>query len=107
MVVVSTASSVKEGIAMTEFKRCEECGVPEEIAAQRQWLSSGVVVQRGNTVQRTGFLETANVGPLYAGIAEIIGIPIDRLIVESTRKGGVRYVRRLLPPQIQESIREG
>ncbi|MEW6554666.1 MAG: hypothetical protein AB1384_10320 [Actinomycetota bacterium] len=92
---------------MATFKRCEECGVPEQIAVERQWLNSGVVVQRGNIMQRTGFIESANLGPLYAGIAEIIGIPIDNLIVESTRKGGGRYVRGILPPQIQEAVRDG
>jgi hypothetical protein len=52
-------------------------------------------------------METANLDPLYDGIAEIIGIPIDHLIVESTRKGGGRYVRGILPPQVQEAIRDG
>ena len=92
---------------MTEFKRCEECGVPDQTAIDRQWLNSGVIVQRGNVLQRTGYLETANLGPLYAGIAEIIGLPLDRLIVESTRKGGGRYVRGILPSGIQENVRGG
>jgi len=92
---------------MAEFLRCEECGVPERIAAERQWLNSGVVVQRGNRILRTGFLEVDNLDPLYAGIAEIIGMPIDRLIAESTRKGGRRYVQGLIPPGIQDMLRDG
>lgn len=92
---------------MAEFKRCEECRVPETFANERQWLNSGVVVQRGNPRQRTGFIEGDNLAPLYAGIEEIIGMPVDRLILESTRVAGGRYVRGLLPPGVEGMLRDG
>ncbi len=92
---------------MAEFIRCEVCGVPKQLAAERQWMNSGVLVQRGNIVQRTGFIEVANLDPLYAGIAEILGIPVEPLIVESTRKGGGRYVRGILPLGVREGVMEG
>lgn len=92
---------------MAELKRCEECGVPEQIAVEREWLNSGVVVQRGNMQQRTGFMEVANLDPLYANMAAILNMPMDRFLLESTRKAVAGYVRGILPEGLQDMLRSG
>ena len=92
---------------MPEVKRCEECGVPLLITSDRLWLNSGVIVQKSNQAQRTGFIETENLDPLYANIERIIGVPIEHLIVDVTRKGGADYARGILPPNMREMISDG
>ena len=87
------------------IKLCPECGVPEQISLNYLWLSSGVMVQRSDISRRVGFLESENLDPLYAGIGRIIGMPIDRLVIDISRRGTVEYFNTLIPPEARGAAR--
>jgi hypothetical protein len=82
---------------VAEIKMCEECGVPVPITGNYLWLNSGVMVQRDDQTRRLGFLESENLDPLYKGIENVIGIPIDRQVIDIVRKGTVNYFGSLIP----------
>ncbi|MEW6553895.1 MAG: hypothetical protein AB1384_06385 [Actinomycetota bacterium] len=84
---------------------CPECGVPEQITTNYQWLNSGVMVQRNDISRRVGFLESENLDPLYTGIGKIIGMPIDRLVIDISRRGTVEYFNTLIPPEARGMVR--
>jgi len=85
---------------MDDMKLCPECKVPEDIANEYLWLNSGVMVMSKNLSRRVGFIESENLDPLYAGIGEIMEIPIDRVVIEISHKGCIDYFRNLVPPEI-------
>lgn len=90
---------------MEEVKVCPECGVPEPIYQQLTWLNSGVIVQKGKETTRLSFIESENLDPLFDGISEIIGVPVERLVIETARRGTASYVRGLIPPEVRELAR--
>jgi len=36
---------------------------------------------------------------IYNGIGKIIGMPIDRLVIDISRRGTVEYFNTLIPPE--------
>ena len=91
---------------MAEIKNRPECNIPEPITRDYRWLNSGVMVQRNNATRRLGFIESENLDPLYAGIGNIIGMPIDRLVIDIMRRGTVDYFNNLLPPEARGMVRQ-
>ncbi len=63
------------------------------------------MVQRNDISRRVGFLESENLDPLYAGISRIIGMPIDRLVIDISRRGTVEYFNTLIPPEARGAVR--
>lgn len=90
---------------MAETKLCPECKVPELITSQYLWLNSGVMVMSNNLSRRVGVIESENLDPLYYGIGEIIGTPIDHLVIDIVRRGTVDYGKNLIPPEVMGMIR--
>ena len=82
---------------MPEIILCPECRVPEVIAANYTWLDSGVLVQTHSQSRRVGFIESGNLDPLYRGVGEIMGFPIDDQVIEIMRRGTMDYFRNILP----------
>lgn len=92
---------------MPDIAVCPECGVPEPLVRDNVWLNSGAVVQSNDMTRRVGFIESENLDPLYSGISEIVGVPIDRLITDIARKGTVEYITNITPPGLREAARSG
>jgi hypothetical protein len=92
---------------MAEVKRCPECRVPEQVTRDRTWLNSGVIVQSRNMSHRVCFIETENLDPVYKGVGEIIGMPIDRFIMDLTRRGAGNYIRGITPPEVKNLVKSG
>ncbi len=90
-----------------DINLCPECGVPEAITRDNVWLNSGVMVQSTDTTRRVGFIESENLDPVYRGIESIIGAPIDRLVLDTVRKGTVEYIKNITPPEVRGMIHSG
>lgn len=89
---------------MTELELCPCCDVPCNFVRNHSWLEGGVIVQSNDPEHRMVFIESENLDPLFRGIEEIIGVPIERIIIETKRRGSREYVSRLLPPEIKEGV---
>lgn len=83
------------------MKVCRECGVPLAAGKGHIWRDNGVIVQRRNPDIRMIFYETDNLEDLFKGIEEIIGLPIDHIVVESIRKAARGYVESAFPPLLR------
>jgi hypothetical protein len=92
---------------MDEVRRCPECDVPEQVTKDRTWLNSGVIVQSRNMAHRACFIESENLDPIYNGVAEIIGMPVDRFVVNLTRKGTGDYIRGITTPEVKNILKSG
>jgi ribosomal protein L37E len=70
------------------------------------WLNNGDIVQRTNPQARLGFMECENLDPLFGYIGCIIGMPIDRMIINITARATAIYLNQLIPPEIKDLVRE-
>ena len=87
---------------------CAECGAPDQLIANHLWLNSGVIVYTRDETQREILIESENLDPLFQGIAEVIGMPIERQVIDVCRRSTRNLVRELVPPQVRELFtREG
>ncbi len=90
---------------MDRISLCAECGVPALVGAELAWESNGVIVSRTSPPNRWVFYESENIDPLFHGIEELIGMPIENIVIESRRRESRRYMERLFPPEAKELFR--
>jgi hypothetical protein len=87
-----------------ELKSCPECGVPEIMTSEHQWLNNGDIVQSRAQTSRILFNETENLDPLFRGMAQIIGSEIEHMIITTSRRAFRVYLRAFVPKETREKI---
>lgn len=92
---------------MENIDTCPECGVPTLITAEHSWLNNGDIVQNRNRQSRMVFIETENLDPLFKGIEQIIGIPIEHMIITAGRRAYRGYLKSFVPEDVRTKIRSG
>lgn len=92
---------------MDSWKLCEECGVPKVITREYVWMDNGDIVQRRDHRDRIVFTECENLDSLFRGIEEIIGSPIEHMIIDCVRRTYRTYCRLFLPENVNELVRNG
>lgn len=61
------------------------------------WNDNGTIVQRRNANNRLCLYEAEGLRKLIANIEELVGMPVDRIIVEGKRKASLQYLRDAFP----------
>jgi hypothetical protein len=89
---------------MAEIESCPECSVPTQFTANHVWLAGGIIVQSNDRSHRMVIMESDNLDPLFEGIEEIIGVPIERIVIETKRRATQEYISRLIPPEVKDLI---
>ncbi len=87
------------------IKLCPECGVPRRITKENIWQSNGKIVERKNPAHRMVFIEDDSVSGVFGKIEEILGLSIERIIVESERKLAYDYVSHFVPEVVRKFVR--
>lgn len=90
---------------MARISLCGSCGVPTTVGAELSWENNGVIVSRTSPPNRWVFYESENIDPLFHGIEELIGVPIENIVIESRRRESRRYMERLFPAEAKEAFR--
>jgi len=83
---------------------CPECKVPEPFNQGQVWLNNGDIVQRANARVRLCFIECENLDPLFENIGDIIGMPIEPLVINIAARGTEKYMDSLIPEAVKEMI---
>ena len=83
---------------------CEECSTPLVFTAEHQWLNNGDIVQKRDHRHRLVFLESENLDPLFRGIEQIIGMPVDNIIINCVRRTLLTYMRLFVSDNVRERI---
>lgn len=89
---------------MSGIKRCKKCGVPSTVSKGHTWGDNGVMVQTASG-HRMVFFESDNLDGLFAGIERILGLSIEKIIIESKRREVKRYVEGMLSPLARKLAR--
>lgn len=66
------------------------------LVREHRWLSNGTIVQRKNPHHRMIFIESENINATCRNIEEIIGHPIEQLLIEAKRKATYEFIDHLL-----------
>lgn len=83
---------------------CEECGVPTMVSGGLKWLNNGVISLAASPANRMVFFESETIDRIFAGIEELIGVPIEHIVVESRCRETRRYIERAFPPEVRGII---
>jgi hypothetical protein len=86
------------------LKLCSECGAPEMITGEHEWLNNGGIVQGRRRSHRMVFVETEILDPLFRGIAEIIGMSIEDIIIAAVRRSVRSYLKAFVPVAVSDKI---
>ena len=78
-------------------KLCKECGVPLSVSKEVIWHENGVITQARDENHRMLFYESDNLDRLFRGIEELIGLPIEHIVIESKRRDVKEYTERTVP----------
>ncbi len=73
-------------------KRCPECGVPSFISRELEWGTDGVIHLRRSPRNRMVLFESNVIDNLFRGIEDLIGLPIEHIVIESRRREVRRYM---------------
>ncbi len=92
---------------MFKVQLCPECGVPRYITGEHRWMPDGSIVQASDPGNRVAFIETENFDPLYTGIGELIGVPIEHILTDASRRSTYGYMSKLVSPEAAEAVRSG
>lgn len=88
------------------LKICPECGAPEIATSEHLWLNNGDIVHSRAQTSRMVFIETENLDPLFRGIEQIIGVPIEHMVITAARRAFRIYLSAFIPETIREKIRK-
>jgi hypothetical protein len=88
-----------------EYKSCPECGAPEIATGEHIWLNNGDIVHKRAPSSRMIFLESENLDPVFHGIEQIIGVPIEHMIITTNRRAQCVYLGSFVPDKVLEKIR--
>jgi hypothetical protein len=91
---------------MQQIEVCPECGVPKYITSEHSWLNNGDIVQSRNQKSRMIFIETENLDPLFKGIEQIIGMPIEHMVITAGRRAIRGYLRSFIPEKVRQKIKD-
>jgi hypothetical protein len=79
--------------------------VPKRLVKEHRWLSDGTIVQHKDPDHRMVFFEIDNINGTFANIEEIIGMPIERIIIEAKRRATFDFVDHMLPGVVKAVLR--
>lgn len=92
---------------MDGMETCHRCGVPTYISSEHLWHPSGFIVQRRDTRHILVFIESENLEFLLREVEGTLGIPIQRIVIDTRRRAAKAYMDRVIPEVLKEQVRSG
>lgn len=83
---------------------CEKCGVPTMVSGGLKWENNGVISLTSSPRNRMVLFESETIDNLFQGIEELIGMPIEHIVIESRCRETKRYIERAFPPEVRKII---
>ncbi len=86
-------------------KTCSACGAPRKLTGNHRWLSGGTIVEKSNPSHRMIFIENDNILEVFNLVEEMVGLSLERLVIESQRKATYDYVDTIVPSLARKIMR--
>jgi hypothetical protein len=90
---------------MLGAKVCRICGAPKKLTRSHRWLDNGTIVEKNNPTHRLIFIENDNILEVFNLVEEIVGLSLERLVIESQRKATYDYVNNIIPSLVKKIMR--
>lgn len=81
---------------MFRAEPCKACGVPSQIARTLVWNTDGTITQKRDPEHRMVLVESDGLNVLFANIESLIGISIEKIIIESKSRATNDFIRRAI-----------
>ena len=88
---------------MSELEVCKTCGVPRMISTMFGWGDNGVISISGSPKARMAFYGSGNIDNIFRGVEELIGVPIEHIVMERKRRDTRRFMERVFPEEIKRT----
>ena len=88
---------------MSELEICKTCGVPRMISTVFSWGDNGVISISHSPKARMVFYESGNIDNIFRGVEELIGMPIEHIVMERKRRDTRRFMERVFHEHIKWS----
>jgi len=82
---------------MPGAKVCRTCGVPKRLTKEIRWLDNGTIVEAKKPSHRMIFIENDNILQIFNHVEELVGLSLEKLVIESQRKATCDYVSSSIP----------
>lgn len=92
---------------MDRIQVCGECGIPLMISGELLWEGNRVIYSRSSPRNRWVFYESDNIDPLFGGIENLIGAPLNHIIIESRCREARKYIERAFPLEVRRLLYGG
>jgi len=89
---------------MFETSLCPECGVPDYVTKEHLWLDNGDIVQARDKRHRICLIDCENLDPLFQGTADLIGMPIENIVITSSRRALRGYLKTFISKEVTERV---
>jgi len=83
---------------------CEECKVPKVFTGEHLWLDNGDIVQKRDQRHRLVFIESENLDPLFQGMEQTIGMPIQNIVINCVRRTLLTYMSLFISDEVREKV---
>jgi hypothetical protein len=78
------------------IKTCKACGVPIRVGKGHNWNFDGTITQRRDPDHFLAFIDSNGVNALFANIEQLIGVPIEKIIIESKARATRAYIGKMI-----------
>jgi hypothetical protein len=78
---------------MPKIKRCSYCDVPKELSKGNRWNNDGTITQADNPDRKQCFLEADNLDNIFHRIEDLLGVPLERIVIEGRRRPVMEFLR--------------
>ncbi|GEM_PF-2469151 len=85
-------------------RKCSACGVPKLVSKGHEWTSGGAIVSKKNPVFRMIFWESDYISRVLGILQQITEVPLERMVIELTRKASHDYVTSYIYPALLKVI---
>ncbi len=86
------------------IETCGTCGVPLIVSNGLNWESNGVISLKNSPKNRVVFFESEPIEQLFKGVEELVGVPLEHLIIESRSRETRRYIQRAFPADVSKVL---
>ena len=87
---------------MSEVEICKTCGVPSLISTVFDWGDNGVISISYSPKARMVFYESDNIDNIFRGVEELIGLPIEHIVMERKRRDTRKFMERVFSEEISK-----
>ena len=89
---------------MSGLEICKSCGVPRMISTVFDWGDNGVISISYSPQGRMVFYESDNIDSIFRGVEELIGVPIEHIVIERKRRDTRKFMERVFAEQINKTV---